>query len=261
MSRVLFIGDVFGAPGRKCLEDLLPGLKKRLDLDLVVANGENAAGGLGLSGRVAREMFMLGVDVITTGNHVWKQKDLLPLLEEEPHVLRPANYPPGTPGRGWVMARDRRGRSLAVVNLEGRTFMSSLDCPFSALEALLAGPLKRADAVLVDMHAEATSEKQALAWHFRGRVSAVVGTHTHVQTADERLLAGGTAYITDLGMTGPQESVIGMDPASAVERFLTQRPVRFLVAKGDPWLMGAVVTLDPASGRALGIERVRERLK
>ncbi len=261
MLRVLFIGDVFGAPGRKCLEDLLPGLKKRLDLDLVVANGENASGGLGLSQRVAREMFMLGVDVITTGNHVWKQRDLIPLLEEEPHVLRPANYPAGSPGQGWVVARAKGGQRLAVVNLEGRTFMNSLDCPFAALEALLAGPLKGVASVCVDMHAEATSEKQALAWRFKGRVSAVLGTHTHVQTADERLLAGGTAYITDLGMTGPQDSVIGMDPATAVERFLTQRPARFTVAKGDPWLMGAVVEIDPDSGQALGIQRVRERLK
>ena len=260
MLRVLFIGDVFGSPGRRCLEELLPELRRRLAVDLVVANGENAAGGLGLNNAQARAMFLWGVDVITTGNHVWKQRDLVPLLEEEPHLLRPANYPEGTPGRGWVRARARGGVEIGIVNLEGRTFMSPLDCPFASLEAILAGPLKGLDLVCVDMHAEATSEKQALAWHFDGRVSAVVGTHTHVQTADERILPQGTAYITDLGMTGPQASVIGMDPEAAVPRFRQQRPQPFRVATGDPWLHGALVTIDPASGLASAIERIKEPL-
>lgn len=261
MVRMLFIGDVFGSPGRRCLEELLPSLRRRLAADLVVANAENAAGGLGLNDRQAREMFLQGVDVITTGNHVWKQRDLLPLLDSEPHLLRPANYPQGSPGQGWVRARTRSGVEVGVVNLEGRTFMSSLDCPFATLEALLSGPLGGLAVVCVDMHAEASSEKQALAWHFDGRVSAVLGTHTHVQTADERLLPRGTAFITDLGMTGPQESVIGMEPAAAISRFISQRPQKFQVAKRDPWLHGALVTVDEATGRAVGIERVREQLR
>jgi metallophosphoesterase (TIGR00282 family) len=260
MIRLLFIGDIFGSPGRRCLEVLLPGLRRRLGVDLVVANGENAAGGLGLNDRQAREMFMQGVDVITTGNHVWKQRDLLPLLNSEPHLLRPANYPEGSPGQGWVRARTRGGVEVAIVNLEGRAFMTPLDCPFATMEALLAGPLKGVAVVCLDLHAEATSEKQALAWHFDGRLSAVLGTHTHVQTADERVLPRGTAFITDLGMTGPQASVIGMEPSAAISKFLSQRPQKFQVAKGDPWLLGALVEVDDVSGRAESIQRVREQL-
>ncbi|MFH1057622.1 MAG: TIGR00282 family metallophosphoesterase [Pseudomonadota bacterium] len=257
----MFVGDVFGVPGRRCLQTLLPRLRQRLAPDLVVVNGENASGGLGLAAREAKEIFMTGVDVITTGNHVWKQRDLAPLLKQEPHLLRPANYPAGAPGRGWVIAHTREGIPVAVVNLEGRTFMNPLDCPFAALEGLLAGPLAGCAMVCVDMHAEATSEKQALAWHFDGRVSAVVGTHTHVQTADERILPRGTAFITDLGMTGPQASVIGMDPDAAIPRFLEQRPQPFRVAKDDPWLHGALVCIDEISGAAMNIERIKEPLK
>jgi len=258
---VLFIGDIFGAPGRKCLNKLLPSLKKYLILDLVVANGENASGGLGLSQRVAQEIFIFGVDVITSGNHVWKQRDLIPLLEKEPHVLRPANYPVSAPGQGWLIVHTKNGYSVAIVNLEGRTFMNSLNCPFMTLENLLVGPLKDITSICVDMHAEASSEKQALAWYFKGRISAVLGTHTHVQTADERILTGGTAYITDLGMTGAQDSVIGMNPTTAIERFISQRPTYFKVAKNNLWLMGAVIEINPVSGRALSIERVCERLE
>ncbi len=260
MFRILFVGDVFGGPGRRCLQNLLPVLRRRLLPDLIVVNGENASGGLGLAQREAREIFLAGADVITTGNHVWKQRDLVSLLKQEPHLLRPANYPAGAPGQGWVIARAKSGHQVGIVNLEGRVFMNPLDCPFAALEALLAGPLASCEMVCVDMHAEATSEKQALGWHFDGRVSAVVGTHTHVQTADERILPQGTAYITDLGMTGPQASVIGMDPEAAVPRFLEQRPQPFRVAKGDAWLHGALVSIDPASGLALAIERVKEPL-
>ncbi|MFZ5586309.1 MAG: TIGR00282 family metallophosphoesterase [Thermodesulfobacteriota bacterium] len=261
MLRALFIGDVFGVPGRRCLQSLLPVLRQRLAPDLVVVNGENASGGLGLAAREAKEIFMAGVDVITTGNHVWKQRDLVPLLKQEPHLLRPANYPQGAPGQGWVIARARSGHEVAVVNLEGRTFMTPLDCPFATLDKLLEGPLAGCAMVCVDMHAEATSEKQALAWHFDGRVSAVVGTHTHVQTADERILPRGLAYITDLGMTGPQASVIGMDPDAAIPRFLAQRPQPFRVAADDPWLHGALVSIDEISGAAVNIERIKEPLK
>ncbi len=259
MLKLLFIGDVFGEPGRRALERLLPRLREEWAVDLVVANGENAAGGLGLTARLARELWGCGVDVITTGNHVWKQRDLVPLLEDTDRVLRPANFPPGTPGRGQVMV-EAGGARIGVVNLQGRVYMAELDDPFRCLDGLLAGELAGAACVVVDMHAEASSEKQALAWYADGRVAAVVGTHTHVQTADQRILPQGTAFITDLGMTGPHRSVIGMDPAAAIARFTTQRPLRFKVAKGDVRLQGALVELDPDSGRALGIQRVDQAL-
>lgn len=257
MIRVLFIGDVFGQPGRRAIKQLVPGLRRELGPHLVVANGENASGGLGLNAKGAEELFVAGVDVITGGNHTWKHRDLAPLLEQEPHLLRPHNYP-DAPGRGWVLARarDAARTTVAVVNLEGRVFMSDLECPFRAMDKLLAGPLAGAPLVVVDMHAEATSEKLALAKHLDGRVAAVVGTHTHVPTADARVLPGGTAYITDLGLTGPCEGVIGVDPRTAIERFVTQRPFRFQVAKGPARLQGVLLDLDPATGRAAAIERV-----
>ncbi len=259
MLRILFVGDVFGSPGRKCLAALLPQLKRRLEPDLVVVNGENASGGLGLNQSAAEEIFSYGVEVITTGNHVWKHKDLTPLLKQEPHLLRPANYPAGAPGQGWVIARARNGVDVGVVNLEGRAFMSNLECPFAALDGILAGPLKNTAVVCLDFHAEATSEKLALAWDFDGRLSAMVGTHTHVQTADERVLPRGTAYISDLGMTGPQDSVIGMEASVAIHRFRTMRPERFLVAKGNPMLHGALAVIDESTGKATSIERVKAR--
>lgn len=260
MLNFLFIGDVFGSPGRKCVEKLAPVLRDRWDLDLIVANGENAAGGIGLTGRLARELLDYGVDALTTGNHVWKHKDLVPLLKQDPRVLRPENYPPDAPGSGYVVLTTKGGVSVAVVNLEGRLFMSALDDPFRTMDRLLKGPLKDVAVVCVDFHAEATSEKQALAWHLDGRVSAVVGTHTHVQTADQRILSGGTAYITDLGLTGPHDSVLGMDPKTAVTRIATQRPLRFKVAKEDPRLQGALVRIDEKTGKAAEITRVDEEL-
>jgi len=260
MLKVLFIGDVFGSPGRRCVEKLASPLRERWSLDFMVANGENAAGGLGLTAKLAGELLDCGVDVITTGNHVWKQKDLAPFLKNEPRVIRPANYPPGAPGAGYLLLRAKSGLRVGVVNLEGRLFMSALDDPFRVMDELLAGPLKGVPVVCVDFHAEATSEKQALAWHLDGCVSAVVGTHTHVQTADQRILPGGTAYITDLGLTGPHDSVIGMDPATAITRIASQRPLRFKVAKNNLRLQGALVRIDEKTGRAAEISRVDEEL-
>jgi len=257
MLKILFVGDIFGEPGRRALERLLPRMRADLAADLVVANGENAAGGLGLTGRLARELWGCGVDVITMGNHVWKQRDLLPMLDEEDRILRPANFPPGVPGHGHVIV-EAAGAKIGVVNLQGRVYMNELDDPFRCLDGLLAGPLAQADCVVVDLHAEASSEKQALGWYADGRVAAVVGTHTHVQTADEKILPGGTAYISDLGLTGPHRSVIGMDPKAAIKRFVTQQPMRFKVAKGDDRLQGALVEVDPSTGLAVSIKRINQ---
>lgn len=259
MLKILFVGDIFGEPGRRALERLLPRLRDETAADLVVANGENAAGGLGLTARLARELWGCGVDVITMGNHVWKQRDLLSVLDEEDRLLRPANFPPNVPGHGQVMV-EAAGAKIGVVNLQGRVYMNELDDPFRCLDDLLAGPLADADCVVVDMHAEASSEKQALAWYADGRVAAVVGTHTHVQTADEKILPGGTAYISDLGLTGPHRSVIGMDPKAAIKRFLTQQPMRFKVAKGDVRLQGALVEVDQDTGLALSIKRISQEV-
>ena len=257
---ILMVGDVFGSPGRRCLKSLLPGLRQRLSLDLVVVNGENASGGLGLSTRVAQELFSYGAGVITTGNHVWRQRDLVPLLEDEPRLLRPANYPPDAPGKGWALAETKSGRRVGVINLEGRVFMNPLEDPFRVADEILAGPLRKLKVILVDMHGEATSEKQALGRYLDGRVSAVLGTHTHVPTADERILAGGTAYQTDVGFTGPVESVIGMDPKTATHRLRTFRPKPFKVAAGPAALGATLVCVDPETGKATRIERIYERL-
>ncbi len=258
MIRILFIADVFGSAGRRALAHLLPQLRESHGLDLVVANGENVAGGVGITGNLAREIFDSGVDVITTGNHVWRYREVFEALNQMPRLLRPANYPPGAPGRGACVVRTPGGVEVGVANLMGRVFMTEMDDPFRCLDDLLAGELGRAAVSCVDFHAEATSEKQALAWQFDGSLSALVGTHTHVQTADERVLPGGTAYITDLGLTGVHESVIGMDRRIAIERFVTGRPMRMKAAKGDARLQGAVVTIDETSGKATGITRVDE---
>ncbi len=250
------LGDVFGSPGRRCLDALVMDLRRRHQVELVVANGENAAGGLGITPPLAREMWGAGVDIITTGNHVFKQKEIIPFLDQEPNILRPANFPPQTPGRGWQLWESASGVRVGVLNLQGLVYMDPLDCPFRTARQVLDGELARAQVILVDMHAEATSEKQALAWYLDGRVSALVGTHTHVQTADQRILPGGTAYISDLGLTGAQASVIGLDPDSAIKRFLSRMPTRFKVAKKEPRLQGVLLEIDPQSGRALAIERL-----
>ena len=253
--RILFVGDVVGAPGRRIVRQRLKGLKLDLGADLTIVNGENAAGGAGLTTTTAEELFAAGAEVITTGNHVWDKRDVLGLLEREPRLLRPANYPEGSPGSG-VFVLPVAGTSVAVLNLMGRVFMPLLDDPFRAADRILAEIRGVAPVVIVDFHAEATSEKMAFAWSFDGRVSAVIGTHTHVATADARVLPGGTAFITDAGMTGPFDSVIGVKKEQAIERFRTSRSIPYETAEGDVRLSAVRVDVDPASGRAQAIERL-----
>jgi metallophosphoesterase (TIGR00282 family) len=257
---ILFIGDIVGAPGRRALEELLPRVVDRQFIDLVVANGENASGGLGITPQVADQLLAQGIDVLTSGNHIWKHKEIIPYLESTDRLLRPANYPPETPGRGYAIVETAAGEAAAVINLEGRVFMNPLECPFRTVDRVLEAIPKEVKVILVDMHAEATSEKQAMGWHLDGRVSAILGTHTHVQTADERILPAGSGYISDAGMTGPVDSVIGMKREIILERFLSQRPQPFKVATQNIQLQGVIVKID-ASGRCLEISRVHLPLK
>lgn len=256
--RLLFLGDVVGKGARQALRRRLRALRRERDVAFVVANGENAAGGKGLDPDSADELFDAGVDVITTGNHVWQHNRLLPVLEHETRILRPANFPEGNPGHGFTVQRAANGTSVAVINLIGRVFMGSFDCPFRAADRIVGEIAAQADVVLVDMHAETTSEKVAMGWHLAGRVAGVVGSHTHVQTADERVLPGGTGYLTDAGMCGPIDSVIGMRREEVLRRFVTQMPARFEVAKGNVLLQGAFLDVDPQTGRATAIERLQE---
>jgi len=254
--KILFIGDIVGKPGRQALAAFLRKVQEAHGIDLTVANGENAAGGFGITPETAADLLRLGVDVITSGNHIWDKKEVLGYIPKENRLLRPLNYPPGAPGYGSVVVTARDGTKVAVLNVSGRVFMHDLDCPFRATLAEIEALAGEARVRVVDFHAEATSEKIAFGRFLDGRVSAVVGTHTHVQTADERVLPGGTAYISDLGMTGPAESVIGVEADIVVRKFLTGMPERFETAKGPAQFQGAVVTIDPGSGLALGIERV-----
>jgi metallophosphoesterase (TIGR00282 family) len=250
--QILAIGDIIGKPGRQTVQKLLPGLRKQYDLDMVIANGENAAGGFGLTLATANELLDAGVDIITSGNHIWDQKDIIPYLDGELPILRPLNYPSGVPGRG-VLTRD----NVAVVSLIGRTFMGGYDCPFKAMDQLLAGFRHNYSIIIVDFHAEATSEKVAMGRYLDGRVSAVVGTHTHVGTIDARVLPKGTAHITDIGMTGPLDSIIGDDVQSVLNRFLTAMPHRLSVGTGTANIFNAVlINVDDKSGQAASIERI-----
>jgi 2',3'-cyclic-nucleotide 2'-phosphodiesterase len=253
---VLCIGDIFGEPGRKALAHFLPRLRAELEVDLVVANVENAAAGFGVTPALARGFLGGGIDVMTSGNHIWDRKEIIEYIVKENLLLRPANYPSGTPGVGSVVVKAGAHR-VGVLNLQGRVFMNPIDCPFATADAELARLRAETSIIVVDMHGEATSEKQAMGWYLDGRVSAVVGSHSHVQTADERLLPGGTAFLTDLGITGPFDSVIGVDKELAIQRFRTGMPNRFEPAKGRVRVQGAVVRIDPESGRAIGIERVQ----
>jgi metallophosphoesterase (TIGR00282 family) len=255
--KLLFVGDIVGRPGRYALTHALGRLVDRHCVDLVVANGENAAAGFGLTAEVAREIFDAGVDVITSGNHIWDKKEIFSFFEREPRLLRPANYPPGLPGKGSGVFKTAGGVPIGVINLEGRAFMNNLDCPFRAADALIDEISAQVRIIFVDFHAETTSEKISLGYYLDGRISAIIGTHTHVQTADERVLPGGTAYLTDVGMTGSRDSVIGIRKEEAIERFLTQLPIRFEVAKKDPWLCAVLVTIDEESGKAQAIERIQ----
>jgi len=256
--KILFIGDVNGKVGRRMVAAHLPALRREHDIGLCVVNGENAAGGFGINAQNAEDLFAAGADVITSGNHIWNRKEATELMMGEPRVLRPANYPPGTPGRGLFVAKTPAGPA-AVINLMGRVFMPPVECPFREADRLLGELDGRIRIIVVDIHAEATSEKVALGWHLDGRASAVFGTHTHIQTADERVLPGGTAYISDVGMTGPLDSVIGIKTEIVVEKFLTGVPRRLEVAGGAGQVNGALVEVDPASGRALSIERILMR--
>jgi 2',3'-cyclic-nucleotide 2'-phosphodiesterase len=259
--RILFIGDIFGRPGRNIVKDRLPGLVKDHSIDLVIANGENSAGGFGITGSLAEDLFELGIDVITTGNHIWDKRDIIDyfqMADGNEHsmarrLLRPANYAPDLPGWG-VYEGQKNDISYAVINLQGRVFMAANDDPFRVADKLLKEI--KTKIIFIDMHAEATSEKLSLAWYLDGRVSVVVGTHTHVPTADERVLPGGTAYITDVGMTGPYDSVIGVQKELIISRFLTNMPARFEAATGDVRLCAVVVDCDDATGHARKIERV-----
>lgn len=251
---VLVLGDIYGRPGRKIVSQFLPDLVKQYKPVLVVANGENAAGGFGLTRNVAEELFALGIDVLTSGNHIWDQKEMYHYISEEPRILRPANYPPQVPGASVYLHRCSDA-VIAVVNLIGRVFMGDFDCPFRTADQILADLPAEVTHVIVDFHGEATSEKIALALYLDGRISALVGTHTHVPTADEQILPKGTAFITDLGMCGPIHSVLGVDPEIVIDRFLTQLPTRFSVAKGPAYLSGVVISLSE-DGRAAGILRL-----
>jgi 2',3'-cyclic-nucleotide 2'-phosphodiesterase len=256
MLNILFIADVIGSPGRDVVKAMLPGLRRRFALDLVVCNGENAAGGFGLTRDSAAGLFAAGVDVLTGGNHIWDRKESLGYLREEARLVRPANLPPGTPGEGWRIFRAADGTAVGVINLLGRVFMKEADDPFRTVDAALEAMRGKCKVVLVDIHAETTAEKIALGWHLDGRVSMVVGTHTHVQTADERVLPGGTAFICDAGMTGGFDSVIGMDRDAALRRFLTGMPERLTPSEGDLRFNGVVVSVDPATGKAASILRL-----
>jgi metallophosphoesterase (TIGR00282 family) len=259
--RILFIGDIFGRPGRNIVKDRLPGMVQQFAADLIIANGENAAAGFGITPPLAEDLFDLGIDVLTTGNHIWDKREIVDYFESadgSPHsparrLLRPANYPSGMPGWGFYQGQ-KKDFSYAVINLQGRVFMASNDDPFRVVDQLLKEI--KTKVVLVDIHAEATSEKVSMGWYLDGRVTVVVGTHTHIPTADERVLPGGTAYITDVGMSGPYDSVIGVQKELVVGKFLNNMPVRFEAATGDVRLCAVVVDCDPATGKARTIERV-----
>ncbi|MCU0666275.1 MAG: TIGR00282 family metallophosphoesterase [Candidatus Omnitrophica bacterium] len=258
--KILFIGDIVSSPGREAVKKILPRLQKQYALDFVIANAENAAGGSGITRQVADELFDAGVSVLTSGDHIWKKKEIFEIIDRDPRILRPLNFPKGSPGKGADVFTASSGEKIAVVNLQGRVFMEALDCPFRAIDEQLEDLKKRAKVVIVDIHAEATSEKIAMGWFLDGRVSAVLGTHTHIQTADEKILPAGTAYLTDAGMTGPYYSVIGRRVEDVLKRFLTSIPVKFEVAQDDIQLHACLVEIDPASGKAILIKRLQEKL-
>ncbi|MDD5556239.1 MAG: TIGR00282 family metallophosphoesterase [bacterium] len=260
MITILFAGDVVGKPGRRAVREALPVLRERHAVDLVIANAENAAGGSGLTPDVVRELTRDGVDVLTAGDHIWRNKAVLEIIGSEERLLRPANLPAGVPGRGGGVFTLPGGARVGVVSLLGRVFMKPGECPFAEAARQIERIAAATPLIVVDFHAEATSEKVAMGRHLDGRVTAVIGTHTHVQTADEALLPGGTAYITDAGMTGPRDSVLGREVEPVIRFFLTQMPQRFAVAGGGIEIQGVVIRADPETGRALGIERIRERI-
>jgi metallophosphoesterase (TIGR00282 family) len=256
--RVLILGDVMGRPARRAVRQLVPALKSQEKIDLAIANAENAAGGMGVDMKSAGELFGAGIHVLTSGNHIWKKKEIFSYLDTQPNLIRPANYPEGAPGRGWCEWRNAGGLTALVINIQGRVFMPShVDDPFRCVDALLKAHGQFSRVVIVDMHAEATSEKSAMGWYLDGRASVVFGTHTHIQTADERLLPNGTAYITDLGLCGPFDSVIGMEKQNVIKGFMSQLPRKFEVAEDNVVLQGVIVDIDERSGKARDIKRLR----
>lgn len=254
--RILFIGDIVGKGGRETLISTLPSIKKKFQPTFTVVNGENAAGGRGITPQIAKSFYEAGVQTITMGNHTWDNKDIFEFIDNDKKIVRPANYPPGTPGIGYTYIRSN-DVELAVINLMGRTFLPPLDCPFRVAEELIGTIRKRTPYIFVDFHAEATSEKQAMGWFLDGKVSAVVGTHTHVQTGDARVLPQGTAYLTDVGMVGPYDSILGMERDAVLKKFMTQLPVRFEVASGRNQFNAVVIDLQPSTGKAVKIKTIR----
>ncbi len=255
--KLLFIGDIVARPGRDLVRRGLPAIVRRHGIDVVLANGENAAGGAGITREITNDLLKAGIHVLTSGNHIWDKREVVDFIADEPRLLRPANYPQGTPGSGSFVWRTDDGIGVGVINVMGRIFMAPVDNPFEIVKHQIARVREAgATVIFVDFHAEATSEKLAMGWYLDGLVTAVIGTHTHVQTADERLLPGGTAYLTDVGMTGPHDGVIGMERTGAIARFTSALPSRFDAATGDPRLHGVIITADPLTGRASGIERL-----
>ena len=259
--RILFVADVYARAGRRAAAEQIPRLIREHSVDFCIVNGENAAGGFGLTGNIVRKLHSYGADVITTGNHAWDRKDFAPYLQKSEYVLRPLNYPAEAPGSGSLVAPSRRAIPVGVVNLQGRTHLPSTNCPFRQGQLEVQRLKKETPIVFVDFHAEATAEKIAMGWYLDGLASAVIGTHTHVQTADERILPRGTAYLTDAGMTGPHDSVIGVRSEIAIQRFLTQVPIRFKPAENNVKLCGVLIDVDDASGRALKIQRLQVEVR
>jgi metallophosphoesterase (TIGR00282 family) len=259
--KIFFIGDIVGKPGREALELNLPQILESHGIDLCIANAENAASGNGITPRLGEELLSLGIDVLTSGNHIWDKKEVLAYFDQQPKLLRPANYPPTTPGKGLFTGTTRSGHPFAVVNLQGRVFMPSIDCPFRTGDELLARLGDTFKVIFIDFHAEATAEKQAVGYYFDGRVSAIVGTHTHVVTADEQVLPKGTAYISDAGMTGPHDSIIGVKTEIILPKFINHLPARFDTATGDVRINGVEVEVDEGTGRALRIERFSRKVQ
>jgi len=259
--KVLFIGDVVGEPGRHAIKELLPKIVKREKIDFVIANGENAAGGSGITPMLVDELLGYGVDVITSGDHIWKRKEIVDRISQDARILRPANYPRETPGFGSTVVASKAGIEVGVINVQGRVFMQAIECPFKAAKAEVERIKNKARVIIVDIHAEATSEKIALGFFLDGSVSAVIGTHTHVQTADEKILPNGTAFLTDAGMTGPFDSVIGRKKEQILSRFISQMPVKFEMADKDIQLHGVVIDIDEKTGKANSIKRIQEKME
>lgn len=255
--RVLFLGDIVGAPGRELIEDNLTKLKDKYRPHIIIANGENAAGGRGINEKILKQLFQSGINIITMGNHTWDQKEIFEFIDEYKYLIRPANYPAKTPGSGYTIFHFNSYK-LAVINVQGRTYLPPLDCPFTKTLELIEIIKKETQNIIVDFHAEATSEKQAMGWFLDGKVTAVIGTHTHVQTADERILPKGTAYITDVGMVGPYDGILGMKREQVIDKFITQLPQRFEVDNSERWqINGIIIDVDPGTGKALKVERLR----